>query len=68
MTAPQLELYVAPRAGNAAVIDRGTGAVVAWIVHDGDALRARRGRWLSEPTDTVSALLTVVSRWRAAQV
>lgn len=37
------------------------GTVVAWVVRDGDELRARRGAWMSGPAQTIPELIYLVS-------
>jgi len=61
MTAPQLRYYVAPRAGQSAIVDHVDGSIVAWVVREPDRLRARRGAWISAEVRTIAELVDVVS-------
>lgn len=62
MTAPQLEYYAAARAGTTAIIHRDSERIVAWVEHDGQLLRARRGAWRSDPVETIPTLIALVAQ------
>ncbi len=67
MPGEQLRFYAADRAGQTAVIHRASGAIAAWIVRDGELLRARRGAWVSAAVETVpQAIREVDARGGAA--
>ena len=61
VTAPQLRYYAQARAGLTAIIDTESGQIMAWIVRDGDQMRARRGTWVSEAAQTVAEVIGMVA-------
>ncbi|WP_062378438.1 hypothetical protein [Demequina pelophila] len=66
MLGPQLVYYAADRAGQTAVIETATGRIAAWIVRDGEDLRAQRGGWRSRPVETVPQAIREVGARESA--